>query len=239
MLATRRGAPLPALRAVRLRRRGAARATLAAIARWRAPGARLVNLYGPTETTVVDRLAPVAPAAGAAGRRSAGRSPTRRLYVLDRAAAAGAGRGARASCTSAARGVARGYLGRPELTAERFVARPVRRRAGRAALPHRRPGALARRTATLEFLGRIDHQVKVRGFRIELGEIEAALRRHPGVREAVVLAREDVPGDQRLVAYVVGRTGAPDAGRRCGRTCGAAAGVHGAVGASCGWRRCR
>ena len=89
-------------------------------------------------------------------------------------------------------GLARGYLNRPELTAERFVPDPFRR-AGRAAVPDRRPGALAARTATLEYLGRIDHQVKIRGFRIELGEIEAALLAQPGVREAVVLAREDAP----------------------------------------------
>ena len=80
------------------------------------------------------------------------------------------------------------------------------------------PGALAARTATLEYLGRIDHQVKIRGFRIELGEIEARLREHPGVREAVVLAREDAPGDKRLVAYVRRRASADRTRRRCART---------------------
>ena len=99
-------------------------------------------------------------------------------------------------------GVARGYLNRPELTAEKFTSDPFSEAAGARLY---RTGDLVRYLAdgNVEFLGRIDHQVKVRGLRIELGEIEATLSGHPGVREAVVLAREDVPGDQRLVGYVV------------------------------------
>jgi acyl carrier protein len=98
-------------------------------------------------------------------------------------------------------GVARGYLNRPELTAQRFVADPA---AGDPAARLYRSGDLARwlEDGGLEYLGRIDHQVKIRGFRIELGEIESVLSQHPAVREVVVVAREDVPGDRRLVAYV-------------------------------------
>src|SRR5262249_32904051 len=105
-----------------------------------------------------------------------------------------------------AAGVARGYLRRPELSAERFITDPF----------NNRPEALLYKTGDLarylpdgdiEYLGRIDHQVKIRGFRIELGEVEAALNRHPSVRESIVLVREDTPGEKRLVAYLVAESG--------------------------------
>src|SRR5260370_28914981 len=105
--------------------------------------------------------------------------------------------GVRGQIYAGGKGVAAGYWKRPELTAERFIAN--RFGAGRLY----KTGDLARflPDGNIEYLGRVDHQVKIRGFRIELEEIEAALASHPGVREAVVVAREDAPGEKRLVAY--------------------------------------
>jgi len=99
-------------------------------------------------------------------------------------------------------GLARGYLNRPQLTAEKFIRDPFSAQPGARLY---KTGDLCRflPDGNIEYLGRIDHQVKIRGFRIELGEIESALDRHAGVRQSVVMAREDTPGDKRLVAYVV------------------------------------
>ncbi|RUQ42982.1 non-ribosomal peptide synthetase, partial [Corynebacterium pseudodiphtheriticum] len=104
-------------------------------------------------------------------------------------------------------GVARGYLNRPQLNAERFIADPF---SGRAQARLYKTGDLGRWLAdgSIDYLGRNDDQVKIRGFRIELGEIEARLAACEGVREAVVIAREDAPGNKRLVAYVIAAEGA-------------------------------
>ncbi|HEU0077547.1 MAG TPA: amino acid adenylation domain-containing protein, partial [Longimicrobiaceae bacterium] len=158
------------------------------------PG-RLVNLYGPTETTVwcAAHAVTAAEATVPIGRPIA----NTRVYVLD-----GDFRpqpvGIPGELYVAGAGVARGYLDRPELTAERFLPDPFAPRAG-ARLYRTGDRARWREDGALEYLGRLDEQVKVRGFRIEPGEIEAALAAHPAVREAVVVAREDVPGDRRLV----------------------------------------
>jgi amino acid adenylation domain-containing protein len=98
-------------------------------------------------------------------------------------------------------GLARGYINRPDLTAEKFIPDPTSREPGARLY---KTGDLARwlEDGNIEYLGRIDFQVKIRGFRIELGEIEAVLSQYPGIKEAVVLAREDKPGDKRLVAYI-------------------------------------
>jgi amino acid adenylation domain-containing protein/non-ribosomal peptide synthase protein (TIGR01720 family) len=170
---------------------------------------RLVNMYGITETTVHVTFRPLSPADLSSPSRSpiGVPIPDLQVRVLDRH-----GRQLPAGvpgeiCVGGA-GVARGYLGRPELTATRFLPDGL---AGRAGARLYRSGDLGRWLASgeLEYLGRIDHQVKIRGFRIEPGEIEAVLTSQPGVLEAVVLARPgEAAGDARLVAYVVPRRGA-------------------------------
>jgi natural product biosynthesis luciferase-like monooxygenase protein/amino acid adenylation domain-containing protein len=159
-------------------------------------GGRLLNMYGPTETTIWSTTAQVQ----ADGPLTLGTPiANTELCVVDRALAP-VPIGVPGELLIGGDGVVRGYWQRAELTAERFVPHP--RKPGQRLY---RTGDLVRWRAdgTVEFLGRLDHQVKVRGHRIELGEIEALLREQPGVRESVVMAREDVPGDKRLVGYVV------------------------------------
>ncbi|HEV3456768.1 MAG TPA: amino acid adenylation domain-containing protein, partial [Thermoanaerobaculia bacterium] len=186
-----------------------------------ARGVELWNVYGPTETAVwsaVRRVAePAAANAAASGVVGLGRPiANTRFYVVDPGLLP-VPVGAAGELAIGGEGLARGYWGRPELTAERFVPDPWGgsgpERGGRPARGQRlyRTGDLVRHRpdGDLEFLGRIDHQVKVRGFRIELGEIESALRQHPAVGQAVVTALGEGTG-RRLVAYLVPRTGEPE-----------------------------
>ncbi|MEV5687360.1 amino acid adenylation domain-containing protein [Streptomyces sp. NPDC052164] len=169
----------------------------------------LVNMYGITETTVhTTELMLDASVASAGTGSMIGRGlDDLRVYVLDTALRP-VPPGVAGELYVGGPAVADGYLGRPDLSCARFVADPF----GPAGQRMYRSGDLARWAAdggaNLEYLGRADQQVKIRGFRIEPGEIEAAVLRHPDVRQAAVVVREDTPDDQRLVAYVIGGHGA-------------------------------
>ncbi|HEV7515173.1 MAG TPA: amino acid adenylation domain-containing protein, partial [Thermoanaerobaculia bacterium] len=177
------------------------------------PGCTLINGYGPTENTTFTCCRPLT------GRWDAGASvpigrpiANTRVYLLDRGLQP-VPVGVPGELYAGGDGLARGYLGRPERTAERFVPDPFGAEAGELGGRLYRTGDLVRRRADgdLEFLGRTDQQVKIRGFRVEPGEVEAALVEHPHVRAAVVVARE-VAGARALVAYVVGADCRPAAG---------------------------
>ncbi|MGW6982593.1 amino acid adenylation domain-containing protein, partial [Streptomyces sp. NPDC054932] len=163
----------------------------------------LVNMYGITETTVhvthhaLDRVSAAATANSVVGVGI----PDLHVYVLDQGLQP-VPAGTTGELYVAGAGLARGYLGRPGLSAQRFVADPY----GAPGTRMYRTGDLARRAAdgTLSYFGRADDQVKIRGFRIELGEIESAVLGAPDVSQAAVIVREDQPGDPRLTAYLVG-----------------------------------
>ncbi|WP_051735487.1 non-ribosomal peptide synthetase [Streptomyces sp. NRRL B-3229] len=173
----------------------------------------LVNLYGPTEATVQCAFHPLgAEDLGEVGRSIIGRPLADLSIHLLGSDGELVPVGVPGELCVGGPALARGYLGRPGLTAERFVPDPF----GPAGSRLYRTGDLARflPDGSIEFLGRIDSQVKVRGFRVELGEIETRLREHPSVRGAVVTVHEPVPGDQRLVAYVVPAEGGELRGER-------------------------
>ncbi|MDT7540866.1 MAG: hypothetical protein QOE33_770, partial [Acidobacteriota bacterium] len=164
----------------------------------------VINLYGPSEDTTYSTIARL-------GREDVGQPPIGRPIANTQAYVLGAHLGpvpvgVVGEVYLSGEGLARGYLNRPALTAERFIPHPHATEPGARLY---QTGDLARYLpdGQLEYLARADHQVKVRGFRVELGEIEAALAEHPNVTQAVVMAREDLADDKRLVAYMTGHDG--------------------------------
>ncbi len=182
----------------------------------------LFNLYGPTEVTVLAsgrRVPPAGADGGSISDSEDGPPPigrpisNARIHLLDRHLQP-VPVGVPGEIVIGGAGLARGYLGRPDLTAERFVPDSFAPLWGESGARLYHTGDLARwlPDGELDFVGRADHQVKIRGFRIELGEIEAELREHPAVQVSVVVAREEAPGEKALVAYLVPRDGqAPEA----------------------------
>ena len=158
---------------------------------------RVFDLYGPTEDTTYSTYTLRRPDGPATIGRPIANT---KIYLLD-SFLEPVPIGIPGELYISGQGLARGYMNRPESTAEKFVVNPFEGDGGRLY----KTGDLARYRddGNIEYLGRVDHQVKVRGYRIELGEIEAAINEHSNVRESVVLVREDEPGDMRLVAYVV------------------------------------
>ncbi len=170
------------------------------VSKWNENGRKFFNAYGPTETTVCASMLHVT-------EQYRQGPPIGRpinnfnLYILDKKNNP-VPIGVAGELHIGGVGLARGYYNRPDLTAEKFIADPFSRTPGSRLY---KSGDLARflPDGNIEFLGRIDHQVKVRGFRIELGEIEAVLAEHADITDVIVIVREDVSGDKRLVAYLV------------------------------------
>ena len=184
---------------------GGERALRERLAQWltvAGPGVGLLNGYGPTETTIATTFCELGPSDLSEKRELPIGRPidNARAYILD-SVLQPVPIGVPGELHIGGEGLARGYLGRPELTAERFVRDPFSGEGGRLY----KTGDLARYRpdGSIEFLGRRDRQVKIRGFRVEPAEVEKALRAVAGVREAAVLARNDVPGETRLVGYAV------------------------------------
>ncbi|HKH48909.1 MAG TPA: amino acid adenylation domain-containing protein [Thermoanaerobaculia bacterium] len=177
-----------------------------------APDLRVLNHYGPTETTVGAIAGPIGRPPQARSRRPPLGRPLANVeaHLLDRGLQP-VPTGVPGELFLGGGGVARGYLGQPDRTAELFLPHPFAGPLGTPGARVYRTGDLARRLpdGSLEFLGRVDDQVKIRGFRVEPGEVEAALARHPAVRECAVLVRQQ-PGGATLAAYVV-RSGEVDA----------------------------
>ena len=167
---------------------------------------QLINAYGPTETTVEASVYPVSTWLGENGQLPIGHPlGDTRLYILDENLQPAA-LGQTGELHIGGSGLARGYLNSTELTAEKFITNPFAPQTGERLY---KTGDLVRlrEDGNVEFLRRIDHQIKIQGFRIELGEIEAVLATHPQVADVAVIAHEDSPGNKRLVAYVVAMPG--------------------------------
>ncbi|MER5636710.1 amino acid adenylation domain-containing protein, partial [Kitasatospora sp. NPDC002227] len=195
MVATLPDVPLPGLRTLI----GGGEAIPRELAARCGRGRLMLNSYGPTETTVIVTVSE--PLTGQEQPPIGHPCRDVRIHVLDQRLRP-VGPGTVGELYISGPHLARGYLGRPALTSERFVACPF----GQPGERMYRTGDLGsyRPDGQLDFLGRADDQVKIRGFRVELGEVEAALLDHPAVRQAAVLVREDRPGERRLVGYAVG-----------------------------------
>ncbi|MBR8834204.1 MAG: amino acid adenylation domain-containing protein [Stigonema ocellatum SAG 48.90 = DSM 106950] len=169
---------------------------------------KLINGYGPTENTTFTCCFPMTVQSQVGTSVPIGRPiANTQIYILDRYLQP-VPIGVRGELHIGGAGLARGYLNHPDLTKEKFIPNPFSNESSSFLY---KTGDLVRyhKDGNVEFLGRVDHQVKIRGFRIELGEIEGMLSAHPEVREAVVIAREDQPGNKRLVAYIVSHSHPP------------------------------
>src|SRR5262249_32491999 len=171
------------------------------------PSCRILNHYGPTETTIGALTCDLKEGEGwetGKGMIVLGRPISNiQVYLLDEQQEP-VPVGAAGELFIGGEGVARGYLNRGAETAEKFIANPYAEVAGRR-MDGKGDRARYQEDGKIEFLGRVDDQVKLRGYRVEPAEIESAIHSYPGVEQAVVLAREDEPGEKRLVGYVVGR----------------------------------
>jgi acyl-coenzyme A synthetase/AMP-(fatty) acid ligase/acyl carrier protein len=168
------------------------------------PQSRFVNMYGPTETTVHSTYHPLTLAEinDRETRSRIGKAlPDLKVHVLDKEMQM-VPIGVKGEIYIGGPGLARGYLDRPELTADRFLPDPFSEWQGERMYRTGDQGS-RRADGSLEYFGRLDMQVKIRGYRIELGEIESALLDFPGAKQCVVIVREDVPGEKKLVAYLV------------------------------------
>lgn len=168
------------------------------------PELQIINGYGPTEATVCATLYPIQTISAASGQTPIGQPVDNTIAYILNEAMQPVPMGVSGELYIGGAGLARGYLNHSELTQQRFISNPFKTETGFNRLYRTGDLVRLRRDGNLVFVGRIDTQVKLRGYRIELGEIEAALIAHACIDQAVVIVREDHPGDSRLVAYLIG-----------------------------------